>query len=85
MTKNQRADDVGDNVVEDEVRGERFTCMNVTQDLMQNCRFWTAFKIYVNMPVLSTFVATEDFGAVCELIDNDRFEGLLAKSEQSEG
>lgn len=37
------------------------------------------------MPVLFTFVATENVGAVCELIDNDRFEGLLAESEQSEG
>lgn len=36
MTKNQRADDVGDDVVEDEVRSEWFTCTNLAQDLMQN-------------------------------------------------
>lgn len=37
------------------------------------------------VPMLFTFVATENVGAVCELFDNERFEGLLAKSEQSEG
>lgn len=35
--------------------------------------------------VTFTFVATENVGAVCELIGDDRFEWLLAKSEQSEG
>lgn len=33
------------------------------------------------MLVLFTFVAMENVGAVCELVDNDRFEGLLAESE----
>lgn len=35
--------------------------------------------------VAFTFVATENVGTVCELISDDRFEWLLAKSEQSEG
>lgn len=29
MTENKRADDVGDDVVEEEVRGEWFTCTNL--------------------------------------------------------
>lgn len=37
------------------------------------------------MLVWFTFVAPENVGAVCELIDNDRFKGLLAKSKQFEG
>lgn len=42
-------------------------------------------KTLVPALVAFTFVATENVGAVCELISDDRFEWLLAKSEQSEG
>lgn len=46
---------------------------------------YSTCNLCVPMPVLFTFVATENVGAVCELIDNDRLEGLLAKSKQPEG
>lgn len=39
----------------------------------------------VPAPAPFTFVATENVGAVCELIDDDGLQRLLAESEQSEG
>lgn len=46
---------------------------------------WKTLDFCVPALVPFTFVTTENVGAVCELISDDRFEWLLAKSEQSEG
>lgn len=75
MTKNQPADDVGDNVVEEEVRGEWFTCTNLPGDLMQKWRILCkTLDFCVAALVAFTFVAAENVGAVRELINDDRFK-----------
>lgn len=75
MTENQRADDVGDHVVEEEVRGEWFTCTNLPADLMRKWQILCkALDFRVAVLVAFTFVATENLGAVCKLISDDRFE-----------
>lgn len=47
----------------------------------------TAFILSSSVPALApfTFVATENVGAVCELVDDDGLQRFLAESEQSEG